>query len=306
MIKKIIFIVLSVLLGLVFILSGLSKLFPIELFELTFIDLGFAGWQTAPFISRLFIAAEFFLGIMLILNIRMRKFTLKATIVMLLIFTVYLIIILIAEGNKGNCKCFGDILVMTPLESIIKNIIMIVVALVLYIFHPNFKYRFQTLLIILGVLSSVSLPYIINPPDFIVSYQQSPESTGYKINLDTLYSSNDIVKPEVDLRKGKHIISFMSLRCRHCKIAAYKMHIMHKQNPAIPFYLILNGKTNDLQTFFDETKTTDIPHMILLGERFRKLAGYSLPSILYINNTFVEKKVNYISMDYKEIIEWLK
>ena len=114
---------LRVLLGLVFILSGYLKLYPIESFELNFIDLGVGNWYTAPFIARLLIASEFFLGLMLVFNQSLKKFTLKATIALLLFFTAYLGIQIIREGNTGNCGCFGTYLQMTPLESILKNIL---------------------------------------------------------------------------------------------------------------------------------------------------------------------------------------
>ncbi len=306
LIKTILLGLVSTLLGLVFIISALTKLYPIELFELTFIDLGVASWKTAPFISRLFIGAEFFLGIMLILNIRLRKFTLKATIALLVVFTLYLVALIIFEGNKGNCKCFGNYIVMTPLESIIKNLVMILVAGALYFAKHDIKYPFQKILMILCILTSLSLPFILNPPDLIATYQFQEETTGYNINLDTLYTSSDITPPQVDLRQGKHIIAFLSLSCKHCRVAAYKMHVLNKQHPEIPFYLILNGKPEKLQGFFDDTKTSNIPYMLLKGERFINLAGYSLPVIMFVNNTLVEEKVNYVTLNYEKISEWLK
>lgn len=306
MIKKILLIALTVLLGLVFIFSGLTKLYPIELFELTFIDMGVANWQTAPFISRLFISMEFFLGIMLIFNIKLRKFTLKATLALLAVFTVYLFIQMLVEGNKGNCKCFGNYLVMTPLESIIKNLVMIAVAAFLYFMRHDITYRFQKLLIILGIVASLSLPFILNPPDFIATYRFQKETTGYKLELDTLYTSTDLIPPKVDLRKGKHVIAFMSLTCKHCRVAAYKMHIMNKENPDLPFYFILNGKEENLKSFFDDTKTSNIPYMMLPKDRFLKLAGPSWPSILFVNNSIVEEKPNFITLNYDMVTTWLK
>jgi len=195
---------------------------------------------------------------------------------------------------------------MTPLESIIKNLVMILVAGFLYFVKHDIKYRFQRLLMILGIIASLSLPFILNPPDFIASYQLQPQTTGYKLELDTLYTSTDILKPSIDLRKGKHIIAFMSLTCKHCRIAAYKMHVMKKQDPDIPFYFILNGDKENLVPFFEETKTSNIPYILLLGPRFVSLAGYNMPSIVFVNNSVVEQKVNYININLNGINEWLK
>jgi uncharacterized membrane protein YphA (DoxX/SURF4 family) len=304
MTKKILFTVLTVLLGLVFIFSGFTKLYPIELFELTLIDIKVSTWATAPVISRLMIASEFLLGILLVLNIKLRKFTLKASLAVLILFTIYLIVLMIVEGNKGNCKCFGDILVMTPLESILKNILLIAVTIVLLVWHKGFVYPFQKIIISVLVIASLVMPFILNPPDFIMAYQSQQEIVGYKLNLDTLYTSPDLKKPEVELRKGKHIVAFLSLSCKHCKVAAYKMHIIKKENPEIPFYFIFNGNINKLQPFFEETKASNVPYMILNGERFIDLAGYNLPSIVFLDNSVVVEKTNYLELSSAKIKQW--
>ena len=306
MIKKILFITLTVLLGLVFIFSGLTKLYPVELFELTLIDLKVSNWITAPVLSRLMIATEFFLGALLVLNFSLRKFTLKATAAILVVFTIYLIIQLAIEGNKGNCKCFGNVLIMSPLEAIIKNLVMLAVAVVLFIWHKGFVLPFKKLIMILVLLASLSMPFILNPPDFIMAYQARPETVGYKMNLDTLYNSTDIQKPVVDLRKGKHIIAFMSLTCRHCRIGAYKLHIIKKQRPEISMYLVLNGDNNKLEPFFADTKASNIPYIMLLGERFTDLAGFVMPAIVLVDNSIVEQKLNYLELDIDKIDAWLK
>jgi len=73
MFKKIILGLLCVLMSAVFIFSGYTKLYPIEPFEYTFVDLGFINWQIAPFIARILIGLEFFIGILLLLNLGLRK-----------------------------------------------------------------------------------------------------------------------------------------------------------------------------------------------------------------------------------------
>jgi hypothetical protein len=137
-----------------------------------------------------------------------------------------------------------------------------------------------------------------------MAYQSRPETIGYKMNLDTLYTSTDIQHPTVDLRKGKQIVAFMSLTCRHCRIAAYKMHIIKKQNPEIPFYFILNGEEKKLESFFNETKSREIPYIILNGKRFVDLAGYIMPSIVLLDNSVVVEKTDYLNLSAEKIKQW--
>src|SRR6476620_5848132 len=101
-------ILVSVLLGLIFLYSGYSKLFPIiETFEFTFVDIHIANWYTAPIMARLIIGLEIFLGLLLITNFRLRKLTIPAAAGMLIFFTIYLIVQIVVSGNAGNCGCFG-------------------------------------------------------------------------------------------------------------------------------------------------------------------------------------------------------
>ena len=82
--KRIIAITLSIIVGSIFIYSGYTKLFPvIETFEFTFVELGIANWYTAPFIARLFLGLEFFVGCLLILNYQLKKITIPITIILL-------------------------------------------------------------------------------------------------------------------------------------------------------------------------------------------------------------------------------
>jgi uncharacterized membrane protein YphA (DoxX/SURF4 family) len=106
-ILKIVFFLLCSFMGLVFIYSGYTKLYPIETFEYTFVDLGIGGWRLAPFIARFMIGLEFFIGLLLITSMYIKRFTIKLTAVSLIIFCIYLIFIMISNGNNGNCGCFG-------------------------------------------------------------------------------------------------------------------------------------------------------------------------------------------------------
>lgn len=325
MLKKISFGLLCCLMGAVFIFSGYTKLYPIEPFEYTFVDLGFINWQVAPFIARILIGLEFFIGVLLLLNLSLRKIAYKLGISVLLIFCIYLILLIFFTGNKGNCGCFGTYLVMTPLQALIKNIIMLGLFFVLNKYHDgwwkkNIPQQPTTLhtpsqegnkktniLIVLLFLFSFAMPFILNPVELNYSeaYLNKPDE-NFKIELDSLYNHATLNAPPKTLSQGKHIIAFMSLTCPHCRIAANKIRIIHERNPSISIYFVLNGDTENLKPFFENTHTQDIPHCILLGRSFVYLAGTNMPAIYMVNNSVVEHDVNYMDLDQEEIEKWVK
>jgi len=302
-------ILISVGLGLIFMYSGYSKLDPvIETFEFTFIDIGVGNWYTAPVEARLLIGLEFLIGFLLIINYNLRKFTIPLTIGLLLFFIIYLLLLISFSGNKGNCGCFGERLYMTPLQAIIKNVIMIALAIPIYIYWHGWKIKYNKLFISFFGISAIAAPFILNYIDYTYSANNFGEKINYPLELNLLYEPEIPAKvqvPKVELRKGKHVIAFLSLTCPHCRIAAKKFHLIHKSNPQLSIYFVLNGESNLLPEFYADTKTQDIPSSLALGKAFVNLAGAHLPQIYYLDNGIVVKKVDYFELNQYQIEDWV-
>lgn len=293
--------------GVLFLFSGYTKLYPIEPFEYTFVDLGFINWQIAPFIARLMIAAEFLIGIFLVLNLNL-KTTYKLAIGLLIFFCIYLVLLMVFVGNKGNCGCFGTYFQMTPLEALLKNFILLGIFFILYRNHQGWQLKGKlSFLAALPYTVAISLPFILNPVelDYSSAYLNRPEE-NFKLELDSLYTNATLNIPPKKVSEGKQVITFMSMTCAHCRIAAKKMRIIHERNPQIPMYIVLNGKDEKIKPFFEDTHTESIPHCILNGRNFVFLAGTDLPRIYLINNSVVEHDLNYIDMDQGELEKWLE
>lgn len=306
LIKSFFYLLCSVM-GLVFLYSGYTKLNPIEPFEYTFVDLGVGGWRLAPFIARFMIGVEFLIGFLLILGLFIKRFTIKLTIGSLIVFSLYLIFVMLKAGNNGNCGCFGTAIVMTPLQALIKNGIMLAVSLVIYKFYDGFNFgKFGKYILGVFIAFSLALPHILNyvDMDYSEAYLTKQED-HFKLELDSLYSSAKINVPPTSLSKGKHIISFMSMTCPHCRIAAKKLKLIKEKNPAISIYLILNGEYKKIEPFFEDTKAYNIDYCVLNGKNFVYLAGLELPVIYMVNNSVVENYVDYMHLDQTEIEKWL-
>jgi hypothetical protein len=307
--KKVILFLLSASIGLLFIVSAATKIYPMEPFEYQFVDIGIASWKTAPFIARFFIGLEFFLGMLLILNISLKKITLKFAIVLLSIFCIYLLYKIYTEGNTGNCGCFGETVKMTPLQGILKNIVLIAACVVCYFAAGEdwWAVKWKKTLIPILFVSAMCLGFFVYPMDATFSSTMDKANINYKVPLELMYDARQMEKPKIDLTKGKHIIAFLSLTCPHCRIAAQKINVMHKKNPGIPFYIALNGDKELLPAFFDDTHTQNIPHNLFLGPKdWIQVAGISLPIIMYLDNSIVRKKCNGMEIDQDDMETWLK
>jgi uncharacterized membrane protein YphA (DoxX/SURF4 family) len=303
--KRIFCIVLSILLGSVFLFSGYSKLFPIEPFQFNFIAIGIANWLTAPILARLIIALEFFLGTLLILNFQLPKFTLKAVISLLLFFTAYLAYQIVMEGNKGNCGCFGEMLKMTPLQSILKNIVLLAIAIFLLVTNHTINWKWKNEIYFITAITAIFITVGLNPFDYNASKIMKDEIANLPLPTDTLYHSKNTIPPSVDLKKGKQIVCFLSLKCRHCLDAAFKMNIIKMQHPQIPFYFIFGGVQENLQPFLEQSKHKNIPYTLYSDMYFFTMCGGQYPGIYYCENGIITKKGNIYTLDADSINKWL-
>lgn len=140
--------ILRILVSGLFILSAFTKLFPINsaiyLFEKQIVDLGITNWCYAPLLARAIVAFELFLGFALLQNHFLKKAIIPATFILLLVFCIHLLITIITSGNSGSCGCFGQLIPMTPLEAIIKNVICMAMLVFIYLkINPSEKNLFR-------------------------------------------------------------------------------------------------------------------------------------------------------------------
>ena len=123
--------VLQVILAITFIFSAYSKAVGPGFFEITLMDQGLAPNRVfAGHMARFFIGLELALGILMLFPFYIRLL-MQITFFMLGGFTVHLIY-LWSNGDTENCGCFGEMISMTPEQSILKNFVMLIIAIIIY------------------------------------------------------------------------------------------------------------------------------------------------------------------------------
>lgn len=305
--RNLIVILLSFLIGAVFVFSALSKIPSLEQFGWTVVETTFLNWTAAEWAARLLIGLELFLGLLFIAHFRLRRLAIPLSLLVLILFTVYLLLVIARQGNAGNCGCFGEVIAMTPLQSVWKNLALIVLILALYRFTLDWDFRFSRLVVPVTMLLCIALPIALNPPESIYIYDKQPD-LNEPIPLSILYQSEKNAPPTQELRKGKHIITFMSLTCEYCRKAAKRIRIMKEEYPQLPFYAVLNGDSSRLAEFFTDTRMTNVPYNLFIGaEEFATMnGGYSFPTIKWVKDTTLVRESNYLTLNEKDILAWLK
>jgi len=303
--RRILGILLSFLLGGSYILSGFLKLLPVEYLENDILQSGLGNEWTVPFQARLLIGLEFAVGALIICQLYLVK-TLRFSLWMLGFYSLYLAYVIIRFGNEGNCGCYGQQITMSPLQGILKNVVIALATILLL------KYRFSTRSLKSGgriaafsmMIVSIALPFILYKIDF-------PEKTiingqeAIKVDLDILYNTPDTEPLPFEIRKGKVMVAFMTLSCVHCRMAANKLELIKRQHPELPLYFVLNGKKETLDDFLKMTEVKETPYAFFnTGDELVKITGTSFPAIMLLQDSYAVARLDYLELNAENIMSW--
>jgi thiol-disulfide isomerase/thioredoxin len=190
---------LRIVIALLFIVSAIAKIskgwisdfpfidfspyFAISTFEVKqLLTLGFSD-TLAPYFSRILIGIEFALGFLLLSNNFLKRITIPATVGLLSVFIIHLsYVTFLSGGNSGNCGCFGELIPMTPIEAIIKNIIAVGLLIWLWKISENDKKSN------IWMLTSITLACILG------LFMLAP----MKASSTSISNSNDNINTEID------------------------------------------------------------------------------------------------------------
>lgn len=293
--------ILLLALSAVFLFSAGTKLWVIEPFEWSFTDILPVNVMAAAIMARLFIGLEIMIGLFLLAHIFLKRFTYKATLWLLVLLTLYLAVLLIKTGNQGSCGCFGAAYEMKPLAAIWKNVAMIAATVVLMYLYPARPYKRQLLVAVILLVISFAVPFVVQP---VYIFNKS-KLVHQPVSLAPIYQYGSPVPP-VDLRQGRHVIAFFSLTCPHCKVAAYRMQLLYKQYPDLPFYVVLGGRPLHLKDFLKESKLSTLPYTLITDvPAFVSMAGASVPAVYWVNNGIIERKSFMAELEPGMLKRWL-
>ena len=316
--------ILRLIISALFILSAVAKLYPSPYFAISTFEvkqlypLGFSE-GFAPYFSRILIGIEFALGIAILLKDYLKKITIPATILLLAVFTIHLGYTTFVSGNAGNCGCFGELIPMTPVEAIIKNIIAIGLLVWLFKLVPaDEKSNFWLLKSVgLGCILALFMLAPIRPVEKVMDEPTSEiqENLGVVIDSTSLLTNEvptaaitkDTVK-KVEEKKledapkkvksgyekyfagidtDKKILCYFVPGCDHCMDTAKELNEMRKKDKNFPpvYVIFMNEEPEKIPTFFEFAGTKFPYKMIDVIPFWTELgSGRDTPGVKYLWN----------------------
>ena len=253
--------------------------------------------EFAPYFSRTLIGIELALGLLLLQRNFLKRFVIPATMLMLVVFIIHLAIDTITNGNAGSCGCFGELLPMTPVEAIIKNVLSVALLAWLYKLVPAEydKRNFWVLTTVLfacilgvfmtapiqpkknapvefdapeieGISNTMTLPATDSTattttgtqPTENVAATEAPQAADEPPRVKSMYSQYF-----ANADKGKKIIGLFAPGCDHCREVAKELTAMKAKNKDFPELLIIfMDEEADLIPQFFEHSGAKYPYKI--------------------------------------------
>jgi len=266
---------LRAILGIIFLMSAISKLVAPGLFEITIMEQGiFTSREIVAYLSRFLIVMELFLGLALFQSFYLKNIILPLSIFILLAFTILLSFSVFA-GDTNNCGCFGEVIKMSPLQAIIKNIFLIFIGMILFRLQGNNSTKIYIPILILVV--SFGTVFGIAP---IKSYD----------NLVFTQYTNFENEGRVDLTNGNNLVAVFFIECEHCIETAQEIVKLENETGNISnLYILFAGEDSDsIHSFIDKTQI-DHPYFRIPLEDFFGLIGNSPPRIYWLKDGKVKE-----------------
>ena len=283
--KKNLPMIIRVLVSALFLLSAFAKLYPIPMYGITkvfeegqLIPMGFSE-GLAPYVSRFIIAIEFFIAFAILQSNYLKKVILPLSITMIAVFSLHLSYSIFL-GDSENCGCFGELIPMSPLQALIKNIITIAVLVFLYR-NTEVNEKNSCSKLSIQFLSILLLMFALLPVQTVGKNKRVSSFSEYVVS-------------DMDMNEGKKILCFFDAGCEHCMDAAKsltsfsdsiadfpKVHIIFSdsEEDKIPEFFTYAGKeySHQVLPFYNEDDEIN-SYLEILGY------DYENPAVIYLDN----------------------
>ena len=259
--------IVRVLLGVTFLFSAYTKAVAPGFFEITLIDQGIAVTRNfAAQMTRFIIGMEFSIGLLMLLPFYTKRLMVLSA-VLLSVFSVHLVY-LVFIGDNENCGCFGEMISMTPAESLLKNLVLFLVTMFVY-----FKANERKINVLFPILGSSILTFFIW---FIIPI---PDNNDFPFKKFSNFESIG----RVDLSEKNGLVAIFNLDCEHCQDAAKEISTLKKELNQFPNVFVLFYKEGSTSVEeFEKITETKFPYALIDVNDFFDLIGNSPPRIYQI------------------------
>lgn len=286
----------------IFIFSATTKILSADSFEVYVYQIGIFSFDWSAWLARIIMGFE----IVLALGFLTRAFFKTIwwlTLITLLSFSTFLLINVFI-GEASNCYCFGEFLSLTPGESLVKNLFLLMLLFLIRKL-PASNSPARKIIFVASSLLALATPIILSPPDNLIP-SRITEAEMDRQSLSYAFSEN-LIPPK--WAEGKKMICFYSTSCKFCQLsssrisAAFRKYDLSKDEL---FVVFLGNDQSAILEFLETTEGLNSDYSFLHQAQFLDITKGRMPLVVMVDNGRVARVWNYRQIDEHEIRNFFK
>ncbi len=316
--KEVIFSIISIIVGLFFIATAILKILSINEFELYIYSYGIFSYTLCTLFARCLIAFEMCAGLCLILKwwYKLAWWLLQLSLVA---FTIFLIFAQLR--GDSNCHCLGDFVELNPMQSMIKNI-AIMLILIIVRNQGTWKFKFGAIVKPIVILIVASVPFIVSPPEVLYT---KIYSTDRNINTEIFSKSlNDSsftycypkIFPDYEFDtttfafeqkeftlEGNNVVVMAHAGCKYCKLGVKKLAMFFRENDLdrSKCKVLIFGGPENVYNFIKETEGFGFEYRELYAVTSIEICDGEFPTFILTQNDSIIKSFGLLGLGESEI-----
>ncbi len=317
--------IIRLFVGVVFVGAAISKLLTIDHFEIYIYSFHIFGYGLTTVLSRMLIAAEILMGLGMIFKIYYKEIW-SLTMLALIGFTLFLIYVIIFR-NDDNCHCFGDLIRLDPKESIVKNVVsMLLLLLIRKENSHDYRPRLKKWLVGISIAVAIILPFVVFPMDTLYNMIASKDNNintveweslqndqkylqllRFEVVNDSTYVQHDSLAV-LDLSDDTYIVNFISAGCDFCRLGANKLSMIIDHNNIDKRHLkfLVWGYDADIVKFMDDTNTRGYEFWFLNPIKSLNITYGKFPTYVWFDHGNIISSGDLRDLDEGKIVKFLR
>lgn len=282
--------IVRVIVGLVLLVSAFAKGANFDSLELYIFSFGWFSLGLSFWLARLLVATEVVLGLALILNLHRRAST-WCSLGLVGLFSAFLGYALLV-GRGDNCHCLGEWVEMNPVESLLKNVVLL--AALCFILPQRGGLHLRSWIAPLGAAVITLATFVLSPPDNINPH----------LNYDRVL--NSAMFDTLPHNEGRRIVCLYSTECHYCQLASNKIASLvrrHNLENQVEVWFAEPHENADqhIAEFYEQTSSPAFRYSTLPIKEFLVLTSGAMPIVLLVDGDSVAHEYNYRTIDEREI-----
>lgn len=292
---------IRILLGMLFIVSAVAKWVDIDNFEVHVFSYQVLSLNVSLVVARLIIIAELLVGIGLVSNV-WHRFVNICAVLMLVGFTFFLGYAALM-GRTDSCQCMGPLVEMNPVQSMVKNAVLLVLLWVAMHCSP-WRWSPRWWLWVPVVLAPVVAVFVTSAPD---NWLFGPGEEPYRQE-----ALHEAIGAEgecgmLNLDEGRHVVAFVTAGCQFCRMADRKITSIFQRHDldtaAIVYLMPALDSTLKPMTRVDTAFLR--PAYVISKKAFLEITYGNRPVVMLMNDGEVEGSFHYRNIDETRIVQFM-